>query len=317
MNIFDILIVQPIFNLLIVLYALIPGGDFGITLIVFTVLVRLAMWPLLKKQLHQTRKMQKLQPELAKIKKESGGDKKLESARMLELYKKNDVSPFRSIGILLIQLPIFIALYQVIMIFTYHRDNVAKFTYDFLESLPAINNLISNPASFNEKLFGVVDLTTAAVGPNGINFVLIALVGLAAYSQRVMTMQTMPKNQPKRKLKDILSEASSGKQSSQSEINSVVMGKMATFMPIIMFFIMIGLPGALALYYAVSNGVAVLQQRMILKKDTDEMEEIAEEAVEVIEKPKASVKAKQPEKKAKKANVTRIVAKDTRKFKKR
>lgn len=315
MNIFDILIVQPIFNLLIVLYALIPGSDFGITLIVFTVLVRLAMWPLLKKQLHQTRKMQKLQPQLAKIKKESGGDKKLESAKMLELYKKNDVSPFRSMGILLIQLPIFIALYQVIMIFTYHRDNVAKFTYDFLENLPAINNLITNPASFNEKLFGVVDLTSAAVGPHGINFVLLALVALAAYSQRVMTKQTMPKNQPKRKLRDILSEAASGKDSSQSEINSVVMSKMVVFMPIIMFFIMIGLPGALALYYAVSNGVAVLQQRRILRQDTDEMEEIAEEAIVVSEKPKKDYK--KIEKKAQKANVTRIVAKDTRKFKKR
>ena len=46
MNIFDTVIVQPIFNLLLGLYSIIPGGDFGVALIIFTVLVRLALWPL-------------------------------------------------------------------------------------------------------------------------------------------------------------------------------------------------------------------------------------------------------------------------------
>jgi YidC/Oxa1 family membrane protein insertase len=120
-NIFDILIVQPIFNLLIGLYSLIPGGDFGISLIIFTILVRFALFPLVKRQLHQTQAMKKLQPELAKIKKAAKGNKQVEGVQMLELYKKHGVSPFRSIGILLIQLPIFIALYHVIQIFTLHR----------------------------------------------------------------------------------------------------------------------------------------------------------------------------------------------------
>ena len=68
MNIFDLLIVQPIFNLLAIIYGLLPGSDFGIALIIFTVLVRLAMWPLIKKQLHQTKIQRELQPELKKIK---------------------------------------------------------------------------------------------------------------------------------------------------------------------------------------------------------------------------------------------------------
>lgn len=322
MNIFDILIVQPIFNLLIVLYAIIPGADFGVALIIFTILVRLALWPLVKKQLHQTRMMQKLQPELAKIKKNSGGDRRLESAQMLELYKKNGVSMFRSFGILAIQIPIFIALYQVIMIFTNHLNDVAKYTYDFLQGMPAINNLISDPSSFNEMLFGVVDLTATAVGPNGINIALIGLALIAAYTQRVLSKQVMPKNQQKRKLKDILAEAADGKDASQSEINNIVMGKMMTFLPIIMFIVMINLPGALALYYAVSNVVAVIQQSRVLKKDTDEMEVIAEDAVESEAKTakskssKAKSKKSEKSEKTAKSNVTRIVAKDSRKGKK-
>ncbi len=132
MNIFDLLIVQPIFNLLISLYSIIPGGDFGISVILFTILVRFALYPLLKRQLHQTKLMRRLQPELKRIKKATKGNRQLESMQMMELYKKNGVSPFRSILILLIQLPIFIALYHVIQIFTLYFDHVSTYTYDSL-----------------------------------------------------------------------------------------------------------------------------------------------------------------------------------------
>jgi len=158
-NIFDILIVQPIFNLLIGLYSIIPGGDFGVSLIIFTVLVRFALFPLVKKQLHQTQAMKKMQPELKKIKAKAKGNKQMESMMMLELYKKHGVNPFRSIGILLVQLPIFIALYSVIRIFTEHRNEVAKYTYDFIEHLGPIQQIIHHPDQFHEKLFGFVDLT--------------------------------------------------------------------------------------------------------------------------------------------------------------
>ena len=138
MNIFYLLIVQPIFNLLIGLYAVIPGGDFGVSIIIFTILLRFALYPLVKRQLHQVKAMRRLQPELEKIKKLTKGDKKREGVLMMELYKKHGVNPFRSIGILIIQLPIFIALYSVIQILTLKRDEVGRFTYDFLEGVPAI-----------------------------------------------------------------------------------------------------------------------------------------------------------------------------------
>ena len=157
MNIFEVLIVQPIFNLLMGLYSIIPGGDFGIALILFTIFVRFAMWPLVVGQLHQVKAMRKLQPELAKIKKASKGNRQLEGTQMLELYKKHGVKPFRSILMLLIQLPIFIALFQVIQIFTTNRDQIAEFTYNFMEGIPAIAAIIANPAAFNENLFGIID----------------------------------------------------------------------------------------------------------------------------------------------------------------
>lgn len=308
-NIFDILIVQPIFNLLIGLYSIIPGGDFGVSLIIFTVIVRFALFPLVKKQLHQTKMMRKLQPELVRIKKQTKGNKQLEGMQMLELYKKHGVSPFRSIGILLIQLPIFIALYSVIQIFTLHRDQVAKYTYDFMEGIGPIKHLIDHPDQFNEKLLGFVDLTKAAVSQHGVDIVLIVLAIVAAGTQYIMSKQTMPQSESKKRLRDILAEAGSGKQADQSEMNAAVMGKMMKILPLFMFFIMISVPGALALYYGVSNLVAVAQQSYLLKKDETEMEDIADKAEAATPGKKATAKARA--KQAREATVTRLRASDT------
>lgn len=310
MNIFDLLIVQPIFNLLIGLYSLIPGGDFGISLIIFTVLVRFALFPLVKKQLHQTQAMKKLQPELKKIKAKTKGNKQMESMMMMELYKKHGVSPFRSIGILLIQLPIFIALYSVIQIFTMHRDQIAKFAYDFMEQLAPVKHLIEHPDQFNEKLLGVVDLTKTAFTSNGVDIFLVLLAVVAAATQYYMTKQTMPQADSKKRLRDVMAEAADGKSADQSEMNAIVMGKMSKVLPFFMFFIMISVPGALALYYAVSNLVAVAQQSYLLKQDEEELEELADEPDK---KPGKKATAKAREKVATKATVTRITAKDTKK----
>jgi YidC/Oxa1 family membrane protein insertase len=306
-NIFETLIVQPIFNLLLGIYSILPGHDFGIALIIFTIIIRFAMWPLIVRQLHQVKQMRKLQPELAKIKKATKGNKQLESMQMLELYKKHDVKPFRSILTLLIQLPIFIALYQVIQIFTLHRDQIQKFTYDFAESIGPIKDLIANPELFNEKLFGIVDLTAHAISPTGVNVFLIFLALIAAATQYIISKQTMPTTSTKR-FRDVMAEASAGKQPDQSELNAVMMGKMMKFLPFLMLFIMLGLPGALALYYATSNIFAAIQQHFILKRDAEEMDQIAEQQIKK-EGKKATAKAR--EKQARVGSITRITAKDT------
>lgn len=311
MNIFDLFVVQPIFNLLIGLYSIIPGGDFGISIIIFTVLVRFALYPLVKKQLHQTQAMKKLQPQLVRIKKQAKGNKQLESMQMLELYKEHGVNPFRSIGILLIQLPIFIALYSVIQIFTSHRDQIAKFTYDFMENLAPIKELIEHPEQFNESFLGFVDLTKSAFSNGSVDIFLIILAAAAAYTQYVMGKQTMPHNESKKGLRAVMAEAAEGKQTDQAEMNAIVMTKMMKVMPFFMFFIMVSLPGALVLYYATSNLVAVLQQRHLLKQDEEELEELADEATPATANKKATAKARQ--KTAKTATITRITAKDTTK----
>ncbi len=309
MNIFELLIVQPLFNLLMLLYSVVPGADFGVSIILFTILLRLVMYPLVKKQLHQTKAMRRLQPELEQIKKRTKGNRQLQSMQMMELYKKHGVSPFRSIGILVIQLPIFIALYLVIRIFTLHLNELSRWTYDFLENIGPIHNIITHPEAFNEKLFGLVDLTQHAFTDNGVSIILVVLAVVAAIGQFIQSKQTLPQTSGKKGLRDLLSAAANGQEADQSDINNAVMGKMIYVLPVFMLFVMLSLPGAIALYYATSTIVAVIQQSIILREDEEELEEIASHPSKKSGGKKATAKARAHV--AEEATVTRIVAKSS------
>src|SRR5436305_5087083 len=109
---FTTYIVQPIFNLLVFIYAVLPGHNFGLAIIIFTVVVRFLMWPLVKKQLHHAKAMRALQPKLKRIKKAAQGNKQQESAMLMELYKERQINPFASLFIVVLQIPILIGLYS-------------------------------------------------------------------------------------------------------------------------------------------------------------------------------------------------------------
>ena len=307
---FEAIIVKPIFNALMVLYSIIPGGDFGVAIILFTIFIRILIYPLVRKQLHQTKLMRKLQPELAKIKKASNGNNQLEATMQMELYKRHGVSPFQSIFILLIQLPIFIGLYQVIQVITLHRDQVANLSYAAIEQLEPVKKIIENPENFNHTMLGFIDLTDTAFSNGTVEFALLALALISAVTQYIMSKQTLPStDKPKKRFRDIMKEAAEGKQSDAQEMSTAMMTNMVKIMPIMMFFIMISLPGALALYYTVSNLVATAQQHYLLNKDTEEMDELADEIIAKSEAKAAITNGKQRAKKASEGNVTRIKAK--------
>lgn len=303
MSFFDTVIVQPIFNLLMLIYSLIP--DFGVSIIIFTILVRLLLWPLVKKQLHHTKAMRKMQPELAKINKQYAKNPQMRNLAMMELYKKHNISVFGPIGILLIQFPILIAMYRVVQIFASNRADLGKYVYGAVKNLPVANNLVNNPDQFNQNFLGIFDLTQHAISKNSVVIGLLVLAVLAAVLQYLTAKQLSPNSDSKRRLRDILSEAGSGKEADQSEVNAVVSRKMMKFMPVMVFLIIIYLPGALAMYMTTANAVGYLQNLIILRKDSSEMEDIANEKA-----PKPSkAKAKKRADNAAEARVTRIKAK--------
>ena len=268
---FDTLIVQPIFNVLVFIYAILPGHNFGLALIIFTVIVRLLLWPLVKKQLHQVKVMRKIQPELKKIKKSANGDRQKESLMTMALYKEYGVNPFGSIGVLLLQLPILIGLYSGLNRLIHDPHTIVNFAYPFLQHFSWINHLSHNIKDFDATLFGVVDLTRSALGPKGVYWPALLIVAGSAVIQFFQSKQLTPTDKDARKLRDILKQAGDGKQADQSEVNAAVSRTTIYMLPAMVFIFTVNIASALSLYWLIGGLVAFIQQSIILREDEEEL----------------------------------------------
>ncbi|HKU19095.1 MAG TPA: YidC/Oxa1 family membrane protein insertase [Candidatus Saccharimonadales bacterium] len=269
---FTTLIVQPIFNLLVLIYALLPGHNFGLSIILFTIVVRFLMYPLVKKQLHQVKVMRKIQPELKRIKAAAKGNRQQESVMMMELYKERGINPFGSIGIMLLQIPILIGLYSGLRRVLDDPHQIVSFAYPGLQHLPWMKDLAANIHRFDSTLFHVVDLTRSALGPKGLYWPAMIIVLGSAVVQFYQSKQLTPTTKDSRKLRDILKDASSGKQADQTEVNAAVGRSTRFLLPVMVFLFTVNLPSALGLYWLVGGLVALGQQWWLLREDTDEME---------------------------------------------
>ena len=268
-NLIDAIVVRPIINILFVIFNLIH--DFGLAIIIFTIIVKLAMWPLMKRQLNQTKLIRKIQPELTQIKKNCKGNKQMESLQTMDLYKRYNVKPFASILTILVQLPIFIAIFLAIRIVAAPtpQDNLMTRSYD----------IVAYEGSEVQELKEKQEVYWA-------------------------TKQQMPsgKSKKKKKFRDLIKDAKEGKEIDESEISTMTTGQMATMMPIMMFIIMFNIDGALAFYYFLSNVITVIQQRIVLNKVDDEIDAATDKAVlkelskikeaEVVENKKTGTKIK-------------------------
>jgi len=239
---FNTLLVDPLFNLLAVIYAVLPFRDFGVAIILLTIIIRLLLWPLVNKQLHSQRAMQQLQPEIARIKSEAKGDKQLEGKLMMELYKEKKINPLASFLPLLVQLPIFFALF-VVLKDVVKPGEIAHLAYEPVKHLGPIVDIIRGGAVFDPKFLSLIDLSKASP----------ILAALAAVAQFVQTKQLQPKHKSK-------------------DPQAQMMAMMIYLFPALTFFIGLSLPAALALYWVTTSLVAILQQYLVLQRDVREME---------------------------------------------
>jgi YidC/Oxa1 family membrane protein insertase len=239
---FDTFLVKPLFNLLAGIYGVLPLHDLGLAIVVLTILVRLALWPLINKQLHSQRAIQELQPEMARIKKEAKGDKQLESKLVMELYKEKEISPLASMWPLLIQLPIFIALFVVLKDIV-KPGEIAHLVYEPLRHLGILADIIAGKVKLDLNFLGFINLANPSP-------VLAVAAGIAQFFQ---TKQIQPKQQ-----------------SNDSQAKTMAM--MTYLFPALTFFIGLSLPAALALYWVVTSLLAILQQYLVLQRDVREVE---------------------------------------------
>ena len=283
----DFIIVRPIVNILFIIFNII--GDFGLAIIIFTILIKLLTWPLIKKQLAQTNLMKKLQPEIAKIRKNCNGNRQMESLQTMDLYKRHHFRPFLSFLTLLIQFPIFIALFSAINVIANPRpqDNLSNRAYSFVayegsniadvitKQQVYLANPENNTYDFHPQLFGVINLEARAADTISSRiswssvFMLFCAIG-ASVVQYIITKQQSPSKKKSKSFRQLMQEAKEGKELSQEDITSMSTGNMAKTMPIMMFLITFSLNGALAFYYFISNLLTLIQYQIINKTTKDD-----------------------------------------------
>lgn len=233
-NFFYITLYQPLFNCLVLLYNYVPGHDFGIAIIILTLIIRVILYPLSIKAVNSQKSLQKLQPKIQEIQKKYKEDKEKLAKETLDLYKKEKINPFSGLLLALIQLPILIALYRVF--------------WQGLNPDELINlyQFVPNPGQINSFFLYIIDLSKP-------NLVLAILAGLTQYYQ---TKMLLPK-------KGILNK----KQNEGPDFSQIMQKQMVYFFPIITIIILLGLPSALGLYWTASGIFSIIQQYFILKQD--------------------------------------------------
>ncbi|PIP16864.1 MAG: hypothetical protein COX44_03090 [Candidatus Portnoybacteria bacterium CG23_combo_of_CG06-09_8_20_14_all_37_13] len=110
-EIFNLILYQPLFKALLWFYHYIP--DFGIAIVILTIIIRLILYPLNQKALKSQKELALLQPKIKEMQKQYSHDKIKQGEIMMKLYKEHKINPFSSFLPILIQLPILIALFKV------------------------------------------------------------------------------------------------------------------------------------------------------------------------------------------------------------
>jgi YidC/Oxa1 family membrane protein insertase len=230
---FVTLFYQPILNLVVFIYNNVPGHDFGITIIILTIIIKLLLYPLTNQSIKSQKALQDIQPQIDEIKNKYKDQKDKLGKEILEVYKKNKVNPLSSCLPLLIQLPFLIAVFRVIR--NGFNDTSANLIYSFISKPQAINYV---------SIIGL-DLAKRSI-------LLAVLSGVAQFWQSKMLLAKRPEIK--------------ANQSKDEDMAAIMNKQMTYFMPIFTVFIGLSFPGGLTLYWFFTTLLSGLQQLYIFKK---------------------------------------------------
>ena len=238
LQLFNEILTRPILNLLLWFYDVIPGRDIGVAIILLTIILKALLYPLAKKQIQQQKALQTIQPKIEEVRKRLKDDKEAQARELMALYQAEKVNPAASCLPLLVQLPIFIALYHVL------RSIMGDTDFSLLYAF------VPQPGQINPYLFGFVPLDKP-------NYALAIIAGAIQYWQ---TKQLMARKVDKAPPKDV-----EGKPGAKDEGMAAMMNKqMMIMMPIMTIVIGFTLPGALTLYWLTMSVLTVAQQWYML-----------------------------------------------------
>lgn len=227
---------NPLYNGLIYLMDILPWIDAGVAIVIFTIIVKLALFPLSKKAVTTQLKMKKVEPELQALKEKYKDDKQLHAKKTMELYKTNGINPFAGIVLILIQLPIIIALYKVFL------AGFNPINADILYSFVAV------PANIDTFLFGLIDITSKS-------FILALLAGISSFIQVRLSIPPAPKTQSR--------ENMTKEERFKHDLTRSMGLQMRYMLPALAFVFSWTISGAIAVYWITSNLFTIAQELVI------------------------------------------------------
>lgn len=235
MAFFDTLVYNPIYNVLIFLYNTVPGQDFGIAIILTTLVLKFILLPLSKQQIESQKKMQELQPKIKDLQQKYKDDKEKQTRAVMEFYKENKVNPLAGCLPLIVQLTFLIAIYRVLI-------NVS--TAGLLVEDINLYSFVANPGQINHLFISIVDLTKP-------NYLFAVLAAAAQYYQTKIMIARQPKAEQK--------------EGEAPDFATIMTKQMLVIGPLLTLFIGFTFPAGLSLYWLISTLFMIVQQEYILK----------------------------------------------------
>jgi YidC/Oxa1 family membrane protein insertase len=206
-------------------------GNFGVAILILVVILKILLFPLANKSYRSMAKMRNLQPEMMKLRERFGDDKQRLNQEMMALYKREGANPASGCLPILLQIPIFFALYKVLFVTIEMRH--APFV-GYLQDLSA-----KDPTSIL-NLFGILPWGVPELGPlNILNIGFLPLImGISMYAQQMLNPQ--PADPMQQRIFQLL--------------------------PVVFTFILAQFPAGLVLYWTSNNIFTIVQQYIIMKR---------------------------------------------------
>jgi YidC/Oxa1 family membrane protein insertase len=227
---------RPLFNALVLLTNILPLHDLGFAVIILTILVRLALFPFTHHSVKAQVKMRSLEPHIQKIREDHKDNQEELAKRTMALYKEHGVNPFSGCLMLIIQLPLLIALYQVFLV---DMNNSAPYLYSF----------ISAPKTLQTIFLGVINLAESS----------IFLAATAALTQFIQMKLAMPATQSAQAKPRALA-------SQKPDFSRMMTTQMTYVMPGIIFIIGLQFSAAISLYWTTMNIFAIIHEMIVRRK---------------------------------------------------
>ena len=234
-NAFNIILYRPLFNALVFLYEYLPGHDFGVAVIVLTIIIRVILYPLMVKSIKSQKVLSDLQPKIQEIQNKYKNEKEKQAKEMMVLYQKEKINPFGGCLPLLLQLPILIALFRVF------QQGLQP------ESMVHLYSFMPDPGTINQTFLGIVDLAMPSLG-------LAFLAGITQFFQSKMIIPQQKKF-----------SAGQTSKTKTPDFSQIMQKQMLYFFPIFTVFILWRLPAAIGIYWIITALFSIGQQYLIFK----------------------------------------------------